>query len=335
MKRALRFSAAPLLVLCLAGCTTTRHHVGERLERRGDEIVACGQLFHTGTPVVLWTDPGGYDAYRVERRFAPYEDSSWETSSQQNKSLNSPNRFGLRKDGLTEEELERVRGGGWDLGLLQKAVDKFVLHFDVCGVSRQCFNVLHDRRGLSVHFLLDLDGTVYQTLDLKERAWHATIANSRSVGVELANLGAYGKDEHDPFGEWYAREANGQVRIAVPRGLGDGGIRTKDFIGRPARDGPVQGVIQGRELRQYDYTPQQYEALIKLTATLCRIFPELRCDYPRDESGNLIPRKLPDDRLAAYQGLLGHYHIQTDKVDPGPAFQWDKVIDGAHKLLRE
>jgi len=39
----------------------------------------------------------------------------------------------------------------------------------------QCFKVLHDHRDLSVHFMLDLDGTIYQTLDLKERAWHATI----------------------------------------------------------------------------------------------------------------------------------------------------------------
>ena len=45
--------------------------VGERVERRGDEIVVCGQLFHTTAPVKLWTDPGGYDAYRLDHRFGP------------------------------------------------------------------------------------------------------------------------------------------------------------------------------------------------------------------------------------------------------------------------
>ena len=45
--------------------------VGERLPRRGDEIVVCGQLYHTTTKVILWTDPGGFDAYRVEPRFGP------------------------------------------------------------------------------------------------------------------------------------------------------------------------------------------------------------------------------------------------------------------------
>ena len=37
--------------------------IGEKLPRRGDEIMVCGQLYHTTTRVVLWTDPGGYDAY--------------------------------------------------------------------------------------------------------------------------------------------------------------------------------------------------------------------------------------------------------------------------------
>jgi N-acetyl-anhydromuramyl-L-alanine amidase AmpD len=92
---------------------------------------------------------------------------------------------------LSTNEIERVRGGGWDLPLLQREVDQFVIHFDVAGTSRQCFKTLHDLRGLSVQFMLDLDGTIYQTLDLKERAWHATTSNNRSVGIEIANMGAY------------------------------------------------------------------------------------------------------------------------------------------------
>ena len=43
---------------------------------------------------------------------------------------------------------------------------------------------------------------------------------------------------------------------------------------------------------------------------------------------------LPDDVLARYHGVLGHYHIQTNKQDPGPALQWDKVVDGARTLLK-
>src|SRR5690242_2873266 len=55
--------------------TFTSRPIATPLVRSGDEIVVCGQYFHTNTPVVLWTDPGGYDAYRVERRFAPFDKS--------------------------------------------------------------------------------------------------------------------------------------------------------------------------------------------------------------------------------------------------------------------
>jgi N-acetylmuramoyl-L-alanine amidase len=318
--------------LGLSGCKMTPIP-GARARRQGDEIVVAGQFVHTGTRVVLWMDPGGYDAYRVERRFSPFETSDWEHSTREMTGLRSPNRYGLRRAGLTEEEIERVRGGGWDLPLLQRVVDQFVIHFDVCGTSRQCFKILHDYRDLSVHFMLDLDGTVYQTLDLKERAWHATTSNTRSVGIEIANMGAYGPDEKNPLADWYAKDADGKVRITIPSEFGDGGIRTKGFVGRPARPEPIRGTTQGRELMQYDFTPEQYQALIRLTATLSKVFPKLKCDYPRGPDGKVIPKKLPDEELNKYEGVLGHFHIQTDKTDPGPAFQWDYVIGNARKLL--
>jgi N-acetylmuramoyl-L-alanine amidase len=311
---------APLLIL-LAACAGAPAP-GTRLERRGDEIVVCGQLFHTGTPVVLWTDPGGYDAYRVEKRFAKFEESSWEKT----KGLDSPNRYGLRLNGLTPEQVERVRGGGWDLATLQQVVDQFVLHYDVAGTSRTCFKVLHDLRGLSVHFMLDVDGTIYQTLDLKESAWHATISNQRSIGIEIANMGAYAEGEKDPFEKWYEKDGDG-YRLKVP----DGHLRTPGYVGRPVRF--VTGTIQGRNLRQFDLTPEQYDSLIKLTAALCRIFPKLKCDAPRDAQGNIVPHKLADEEWKNYQGILGHYHVQKNKVDPGPAFDWDRLLNGARALL--
>ena len=307
--------------------------LGSLLKRQGDEIVLAGQFVHTGTRVVLWMDPGGYDAYRVERRFSSMDKSDWENSQADVKELTSPNRYNLRKSGLTDEEIERVRGGGWDLTTLQKVVDQFVIHFDACGTSRQCFNVLQDHRGLSVHFMLDLDGTIYQTLDLKERAWHATSSNSRSVGIEIANIGAYSPDQKNPLDQWYAEEADGRTRITIPGKYGDGAIRTPGFIGHPRESQPVRGIIQGQQLIQYDFTPQQYRALIKLTATLVKILPKIKCDFPKDANGQVILQKLPDDELKDYQGILGHFHIQKDKVDPGPAFQWDYVTRNARMLL--
>jgi N-acetyl-anhydromuramyl-L-alanine amidase AmpD len=324
--------AGLLQVLLLVGCTSPKP--GALLKRQGDEIIAAGHLFHTGTRVVTWLDAGGYDAYRTERRFGPFDQSSWETSNVAVAALKTPNRYGLRKDGLTAAQVERVRGGGWDLPLLREKVDQFVLHFDATGTSRQCFKVLHDHRCLSVHFMLDLGGTIYQTLDLKERAWHATTSNTRSIGIEIANIGAFAPGQQRMFEQWYQRDDTGWPRVVVPASLGESGIFTPNFIARPARKELVLGPVQGRQLQQYDFTPEQYAALTKLTAALCKVFPNIRCDYPKDAAGQLITSKLPDEELSRFQGILGHYHIQSNKVDPGPAFQWERVISGARKLSK-
>jgi N-acetylmuramoyl-L-alanine amidase len=88
------------------------------------------------------------------------------------------------------------------LPALQRVVDQFVLHYDGCGFSKSCFAVLRDRPGLSGHFMLDLDGTIYQMLDLRERAVHATTSNERAIGSEIANLGAFPRGETKVLDEW-------------------------------------------------------------------------------------------------------------------------------------
>src|SRR3954467_11504525 len=150
----LRIVGVTLALLLVAGCTSNKKpmaSVGQKLARQGDEIVVCGQLYHTGTPVVLWTDPGGYDAYRTERRFAPWSEASYEKTKELKPEIksNGPARYGVRASQVDDETFERVRGGGWDLPTLQNCIDQFVYHYDVCGTSRRCFMVLHDDRALS------------------------------------------------------------------------------------------------------------------------------------------------------------------------------------------
>src|SRR5947199_3525660 len=96
-----------VLGLAAAGCKTTPRP-GTMAHRKGDEIVAAGQFIHTGTPVVLWMDPGGYDAYRVERRFSPIENSDWAASSQSGEGPRTPNRYNMRSGALTAAEREQV-----------------------------------------------------------------------------------------------------------------------------------------------------------------------------------------------------------------------------------
>lgn len=292
--------------------------------RQGDEIIVAGQLFHTGTRIITWLDPDGYNAYQPEHPVAHAAAGRPVRSHPAAPAFVTTKTFGRR------ETLAGASRG--DLGALQRVVDQFVLHYDGAGLSQICFEVLQ-QRGLSVHFLLDLDGTVYQTLDLEERALHATIANERSIGIEIANVGAYQPGQTKPLTEWYHRDAQGQTQLKLPAKAGDPGIHRKNFTGRPARPAAVRGLVQGKELFQYDFTTEQYEALSRLTGALCRIFPRIKCDYPRDASGRLVNRKLPDEELAKYHGILGHFHIQENKTDPGPAFQWDKFVTGVRQQM--
>lgn len=311
---------------------------GTSAARPGDEIVVCCQRFHIGAPVVLWTDKGGYDFH--------YSKPGSRIPSH------------LRMSPLSDAQAAQVRREGWTPEFLRQNVDQFVVHYTVEGTSRLCYQKLVERR-LSVQFMLDLDGTIYQTMDLQEQAPHATKANGRSVGVEIANLGGYAGNLA-PLDAWYKKDADGNVVIKVPADLGDGGIRIKHFVGRPARPELIAGNVQGKVYQQYDFTPQQYASLVRLTAGLCTVFPKITCDYPRqklaygpptpelvkgdaaarpealaglNEPGPLIPHTLSNEQYEVYQGVLGHYHVQTDKQDPGPAFQWDTVILEARKLM--
>jgi N-acetyl-anhydromuramyl-L-alanine amidase AmpD len=315
-----RFATLHGLLLVLAGCAASpaAPAPGTPLARSGDEIVVCGQLFHTGTRVVLWSDPGGYDAYRTTPRFARAE-------SRPDGKVDEKARYGERRN-LPEDLADRVQKRGWSLEDLSQVVRMFVIHYDVAGTSRACFKTLQDARVLSVHFMLDSDGTIYQTLDLKERAWHATVANDASIGIEIAQIGAYDQPGNPILRSWYRDGGSGPV-IAFP-GVKETGL-PPGFVARPARKEPISGVIHGRRYWQYDFTPQQYDALAKLCATVHAVLPRIRLDVPRDANGAMLSTNLEPPELARYEGLLGHFHVQRNKVDPGPAFDWDRVLRGA------
>ncbi len=283
----------------------------------GTEIVACGQRFPVGTAVVLWTDPDGYDATLRRRRDRP----ELVLPARPAPGCDTPERVGKRP-------------GVETLADLRRAVDLFVVHYDQSWTSRNCFHVLHDVRGLSVHFLLDLDGTIYQTCDLVERCRHAREANDRSIGVEVAHPGAL---EDDPeVAARYRRDASGRPFLALPPWLGPRPLRTAGFVPRPARSEPVRGAIHGRPRTQWDFTAEQYEALGRLIAACARIFPRLPIEAPRDPAtGRVLDRTLAAGGLdpAAFRGIVGHYHLTEDKTDPGPAFDWERALAAARAAL--
>jgi len=282
----------------------------------GSELVACGRRFHVGAPVVLWTEPPRYDATSEHARFGPDREGP-----------DAPR--GLRYQPGRKERGDDgavlVEPGSDDLDRLREVVDQFVIHYDVAGTSGRCFQVLQDLRGLSVHFLLDVDGTIYQTLDLRDQAFHATKANPRSIGIEIANLGAYPPGQTKPLDDAYSVDAGGPY--FVERGGPPGGrVRTPGFVARPNRPERIRGRAQGVELEQIDFTSEQYESLAKLAAALCVVFPRIEPDAPRDPQGRVRTDALPDEEFESFHGILGHLHVQANKQDPGPAFDWEPFL---------
>lgn len=360
-----------------------------RLNRLGDEIVVAGQLFHTGTRVVLWMDQFGYDAYRVEPRFSdlPAPTSAPASAPSASAPASAPivstapassqaakpkpaakipegARYGSFRKHVPADTLAAIKRDGWSLPELQQNVDLFVMHYDVCGTSRQCFKILQDVRGLSVQFMLDVDGTIYQTLDLKERAWHASEYNDRSIGVEIANIGAYfvktdglppellnelgalkrptvmsdlryrNLELPQTLDDWYDTDGLGRPFVRFPAWMKETGIRNVDFTARPARRSPVVGRIHGKLMAQYDFTNEQYRALAKLVATVCTVLPEIKLEFPREADGLVAARELSAAELADFHGIVGHYHLTKQKQDPGPAFDWERLKREATIQLR-
>jgi len=246
----------------------------EPAQSPGSSIIVAGQPVEVGHPVVLWSDPQGFDGYQTH-----CIDQSGGCCDSQNK------RYGVRA-GLRTRRLDELQG----------IVSQFVLHFDGCVNSRSCFKSMHNRPrprqdggcGLSAHFMIDTDGTIYQTLDLVERAYHAEEVNSTSIGVEICNRGRVDRAEWPKLPTEY---------------------RT-----RPTRD----VLVNGEHHLAYEFRPEQYESLIALSRALLRTFPKLKPIVPEWPDGRIIQDTLADP--LAFAGILGHFHVdlQKQKWDPGP-----------------
>jgi len=179
------------------------------------------------------------------------------------------------------------------LSASQAVIRQFILHHDGCPTAESCFDVLHNERGLSCHFLLDNDGTIYQTLDLSFMAFHAAGFNAGSVGIEMCNRG---DAKRDPT--YYSRKRQ-RRDVATCR-------------------------IHGHTYLAFDYTEAQYEALKALARGLVKALPNLPAEYPQDSPGYQSWGVL--NGVHGYSGLLGHYHTTRRKWDPGP-FDFKKFCE--------
>lgn len=164
----------------------------------------------------------------------------------------------------------------------------FVNHWDVCLSSESCAKVLN-RRGLSVHFLIDNDGTIYQTLDTQHVGWHAGNINRQSIGVEISN--AY----YTKYQNWYKKNGYGE---------------------RPLVD---DAIVNGRKLETHlDFYPVQIEALKALWVAINKACGIPLVSIPSDNSDFLTSTNTEKDVTnARFSGFVSHYHQTNKKIDCG------------------
>lgn len=185
------------------------------------------------------------------------------------------------------------------LDAVRSVIRQFVVHHDGLMRAEQCWHVLHNERGLSCHFLIDNDGTIYQTLDLALCGFHASEFNPIAVGVELCNRG----------------EAKGVI-----------GKNGEYYRGTPWYDKHKVTTckINGSKILAYDFTPEQYEAMTELARALSKVLPNLPIEYPQDLPGKQALETLPS--AWGFSGYIGHYHLTRRKWDPGP-FDFKRFCD--------
>ena len=171
-------------------------------------------------------------------------------------------------------------------GRAKRKIRYFVNHWDVCLNALSCQRVL-DRRGISVHFLIDNDGTIYQTMDIQHGAWHAgsARANRASVGVEISN--AY----YPKYQNWY-----------VKNGFGE----------RPIID---DAWVHGSNLEPFTgFYPEQIEAAKALWKAI-HAATGIPYETPLSQFGKTSTRYVQDVPYGSFSGFVSHYHVSKKKID--------------------
>lgn len=184
--------------------------------------------------------------------------------------------------------------------------DLFVVHWDGCMDSHQCFDVLCSRK-LSVLFMEDCDATIWQSVDpAYATCWHAGRVNRRAWGVEIANP--------------VLPERNKRCQPARPL--------TKMYV-----RGDMHEIL--------DFYPIQLEGLVKLLDFSChqtglpRQLPAYKGQLgvlgPEEQwklvANSYFPPTGDKWNVGGFKGICGHYHQDNNKCDPGMYQVWQYILE--------
>lgn len=294
-------------------------------------IIACGKTVNIGSPVVTWNTEGGLTCPNRRGRLA----CTQHNPILNNKPPESENEYSIADETRAYDELKN-------------SVYQLIIHYDACYSSNHCHQVMSESSFKGSHFYLDLDGTLYQTCDLYWKTNTAPaddrIGNERSVHVEMSNLSWEALKSES---EWHKvptdqyKWKNYRWEFLLPDRWKKS-LRTSNFHAYAARGYGKRGYysrrINGKIVRMWDFTDEQYQALISLCVGLHQLLPKIRLRVPYDKNKRVTPLDRIEN-FASFEGILGHAHVQKGEVegvsckyDPGSAFNWPYL---RHALERE
>lgn len=162
----------------------------------------------------------------------------------------------------------------------------FVNHWDVCLSAESCARVIA-KRGISIHFCIDNDGTIFQLMDTQHAAWQAGSRkwNHASIGVEISN--AY----YTKYQGWYEKNGFG------PRPI------TSD------------AKCHNSTLKPHlDFYPVQLEALKALWLAIHNA-TGIPLECPTDSKGELVTTVDRRCERGDFKGFINHYNLTKRKID--------------------
>ena len=253
---------------------------------------------HTNYPVFRFDDDSGPSYYHPDKSLTPDQLMSMALlrPTLMNYSFRgSLTRLSEQLFSVPREEIDRLGEIIWQIAL----------HHDVTTNAVKTFEVLCTR-GLSTHFCVNYDGALYQYMDPYHVAWATGDNNTHSIAIDMNN---------PVFPELQATDPAAGMREIY------------------------QGKVNGSIKTMLGYTEPQYETIIALLKALVSPMevpnegswtplPLVRdsCFPPISENGEVINCLLRDS--INFHGFLGHYHCSSNKWDPGPAFDWLRVLSG-------
>lgn len=191
-----------------------------------------------------------------------------------------------------------------DLDQLRKEIKLFVLHHSVTYTAKQTYSGLIGR-GLSVNFIIDdndIDGyaTIYQCLDIKDAGLSHGPFNKSGPGVEIC----------------YHPTAWKTPQAYSPENIKKYGVQPHP---------KMKDTIHRMPLEVFGPTEAQVRSTIALLKGFCQLFPNIKPEFPKDISGQVVKTVIPDPKH-----IICHYNLTFNKVDP-LGFPHEKV----EKQLKE